>query len=362
MLSDNFRRLVRLDCARVKQAIVIAVLSLLCASLTTPAPLHAQDDGKLDRRQYKSGVEMRSAFRPAMHRAGQSTVRIKCAGKDVALGVIVGSDGWILTKASEVKDQLTCHLADGRSFDAQLVGVYPRADVAMLRINATDLPVIAWATDPVSIGQWAITAGVGVDPVAVGIVSVPERRIPDPAVLGIILNREDTAARVRQVFPNSGADKAGMLANDVIMQIADRPVNSGDELIRFIQEFRPGDAVRVNLQRGQEVVELEVTLSAPPARSFDRNRFQNQLGGELSERNHGFERAFQHDSVLKPSDCGGPLVNLDGQAVGLNIARSGRTESYALPVPLVQRIIAEFKEGQHTPEPSEPQAQTTVTK
>ena len=34
-------------------------------------------------------------------------------------------------------------------------------------------------------------------------------------------------------------------------------------------------------------------------------------------------------------DCGGPLVDLDGAAVGLNIARAGRTESYALPADVV---------------------------
>ena len=32
-----------------------------------------------------------------------------------------------------------------------------------------------------------------------------------------------------------------------------------------------------------------------------------------------------------PADCGGPLVNLDGKVVGMNIARAGRTESYAIP-------------------------------
>ncbi len=35
--------------------------------------------------------------------------------------------------------------------------------------------------------------------------------------------------------------------------------------------------------------------------------------------------------MLKPTDCGGPLVDLEGRVVGFNIARSGRTESYAVP-------------------------------
>jgi S1-C subfamily serine protease len=42
---------------------------------------------------------------------------------------------------------------------------------------------------------------------------------------------------------------------------------------------------------------------------------------------------------LQPWLCGGPLVNLDGQAIGLNIARASRVTTYALPAALVQRIF-----------------------
>ena len=35
--------------------------------------------------------------------------------------------------------------------------------------------------------------------------------------------------------------------------------------------------------------------------------------------------------MLQPWLCGGPLVNLDGEAIGLNIARAGRVTTYALP-------------------------------
>lgn len=47
--------------------------------------------------------------------------------------------------------------------------------------------------------------------------------------------------------------------------------------------------------------------------------------------------------MLEPWQCGGPLVNLDGQAIGLNIARASRVATYALPSALVQRVIADLK-------------------
>ena len=69
----------------------------------------------------------------------------------------------------------------------------------------------------------------------------------------------------------------------------------------------------------------------------------NRLGGELSRRAEGFQLAIQHDGVLQPWQCGGPLLNLDGKAIGLNIARAGRVASYALPAGLVRHLADDLK-------------------
>jgi serine protease Do len=75
---------------------------------------------------------------------------------------------------------------------------------------------------------------------------------------------------------------------------------------------------------------------------MDRHDFQNSLGGQLSVRRFGFPLAFQHDTVLEPEDCGGPVVDVDGKVVGFNISRAGRTESYALPVSEVQLVFSKL--------------------
>ena len=49
---------------------------------------------------------------------------MKCDGTDAWLGTIVGPDGWVLTKASELKGRITCRLRDGRELDARNVGVH----------------------------------------------------------------------------------------------------------------------------------------------------------------------------------------------------------------------------------------------
>ena len=56
----------------------------------------------------------------------------------------------------------------------------------------------------------------------------------------------------------------------------------------------------------------------------------------------GFQRVLQHDTVLEPEDCGGPLVDLEGRVVGVNIARAGRIETLAIPAREVQALIAQM--------------------
>ena len=70
------------------------------------------------------------------------------------------------------------------------------------------------------------------------------------------------------------------------------------------------------------------------------------MGTKLSMRRGGFPTILQHDSGVRPEDCGGPLVDLDGKAIGINIARAGRTETYAIPSDDIEKLLPKFKSGE----------------
>ena len=70
--------------------------------------------------------------------------------------------------------------------------------------------------------------------------------------------------------------------------------------------------------------------------------FDEHVGGELSVRRTGFPAIIQHECAVQPNQCGGPLVNLDGELVGLNIARASRVASYALPAAAVHNRLREL--------------------
>ncbi len=294
-----------------------------------------------------------AAFKDAVSQARKSTVAVIADGDRVAMGTIVSEDGFVLTKASQLKTPLECRLADGRRVDAKLVGIHRDSDLAMLKVQHEDLPVIGWSdSDSPVVGSFLATTGLDDVPRAIGVVSAVPRRInAPPPMLGIQLDEDTKGPRVNRVLPDSAAEKAGVLVNDVVLSVNGRQAESVEGLIGMIRKLRSGDRINLVIARGEEQKNISATLgSFSDMQSLAPNaRFQNQLSGALSVRRAGFTSALQHDTVLKPEDCGGPLVGLDGKAIGINIARDTRVSSLALPIAVIKPIIAELKSGKLAP-------------
>jgi serine protease Do len=77
-------------------------------------------------------------------------------------GVIVSPDGIILTNAHVVKDmrEITVTLTDKRSFKAKLLGADPESDIAVIKIDAKDLPVAALGdSNKLRVGEVVLAIG-----------------------------------------------------------------------------------------------------------------------------------------------------------------------------------------------------------
>lgn len=308
--------------------------------------------GQLQPSQMKGGSQIRKAFRSVVATPRSWTVRVRSNGKEVSLGAIVGSRGWILTKASQLNGKITCELTTSERFEAKIVGIDGKLDLALLKIDASGLPTVKWqSTSEPKVGQWLVTPGLSMSPVSVGVLSVARRTIkPAPGVLGVQIGDAEGGALVKSVLRESGAEKAGLKAGDVILNVAGEDIEDANALTNFVRRFLPGDRVSLTLLRENEKVTAIVILTDPKMLIYDRLReMQKKMGGDLSRRKTGFKEVFQHDAVLRPEDCGGVIVNLKGKAIGLNIARAGRTKSFAIPADQVIPMIEKLKRKEYAP-------------
>jgi serine protease Do len=130
-------------------------------------------------------------------------------------GFVIASDGFILSNAHVVigVDEITVRLADKRRFSARVIGFDRITDVALLKIDASNLPV-ALRGDParLQLGEWVVAIGspFGLESsVTAGIVSARRRYVPGSGGVGLI--QTDVA-----INPGSSGSPLFNLAGEVI--------------------------------------------------------------------------------------------------------------------------------------------------
>ena len=112
--------------------------------------------------------------------------------RSLGSGFIISPEGYILTNSHvvEAADDITVRLTDKREFKAKVIGSDRRSDVAVLKIDASGLPVVAIG-DPAKtrVGQWVVAIGSPFgfeNTVTAGIVSAKERTLPQENFVPLI--------------------------------------------------------------------------------------------------------------------------------------------------------------------------------
>ena len=104
--------------------------------------------------------------------------------KSLGSGFIISKDGYILTNFHVIKDanEVIVRLSDRRELIADMVGNDPRSDIALLKVDAEDLPTVKLGnSDSLKVGEWVLAIGspFGFDySVTAGIVSAKGRSLP----------------------------------------------------------------------------------------------------------------------------------------------------------------------------------------
>jgi serine protease Do len=290
--------------------------------------------------------------------ARRSMVRVVEEGGTACVATAVDGDGHLVTKRSELPSgwrdgTVQVVTADGRSATAEVVGTDPVLDLAVLRADGLSLPAIRWARSrPVAPGQVLLTPRFDDSGPALGFASIArresERDLASMPYLGVSTALADVdpalaggrseGARIEEVREGSAAAAAGLREGDVVLSVDGRPPEGRMGLRRLLADRAIGETVELEVLRGIRVERIPAELRRrPPSEGGERSRGNTRT--PISSVSSGFGPVLAHDAIVWPDQCGGPVVDLDGDAVGLNIARYDRTATHALDPKTVMKAV-----------------------
>jgi serine protease Do len=191
-------------------SVTATTLSLIFATTLSFSPVNATSFALQQERQSNRGTPIELDFREAANKAINGVVHVRMVREreqdeisailerffgppdqereqepeeGVGSGVIITNNGYIVTNYHVVAEALEIEvtLHDQRQFTAQLVGGDPNTDIAILKIEANDLPYIEFGNSgELEIGEWVLAVGnpFGLtSSVTAGIISAKERTL-----------------------------------------------------------------------------------------------------------------------------------------------------------------------------------------
>ncbi|MES2000504.1 MAG: Do family serine endopeptidase, partial [Pseudomonadota bacterium] len=330
-------------------------------------------------------------------------------------GFVISPDGYIMTNAHVVDgaDEVTVKLTDRREFRAKVIGSDDASDVALIKINATNLPTVTIGNpQTLKVGEWVIAIGSPFgfeNSVTAGIVSAKGRSLPDgnyvPFIqtdvainpgnsggplfnmqgqvvginsqilsgsggymgvsfaipidvamkvadqlkltgkvsrgrLGVVIQDmnagnadafglpKPTGALVSEVDKGGPADKAGVLAGDVVLKFDGKPIDRSTDLPQLVAATKPGTQVSMEVWRNRAVKLINVTVGKladeKPVKGKlgSASKAPNKLGMVLSDLTDAQRSALGSDQGVLVESAQGEAARAGVQAGDLILALS----------------------------------------
>lgn len=282
---------------------------------------------------------MVEAFRKAVEPLPPIVVEVLGDGKRRALGTIVSTDGYIMTKASELYGIITCRLADRRVLPVTKVKTSAEHDLALLKIDATGLPQISWRRQQLPVGCFVGAMRYRESP-AVSVMALATHSVPKAPgyLVGGKVKEVKGGVEVEELWLNWTRHTL-LRKGDVIFHIEGRPTPDlktferitkrvGGGRIWEVPQVIAGDLIRVGVRRDGKDLELRFPLL--PVMT-DHNK--------VTLRSCAFGAVFDTDAIITRDTCGGPVVDLSGEVVGITIALATRERVYVIPAVIARKVF-----------------------
>ncbi len=270
------------------------------------------------------------------------------------IGTIVRQDGMILTKASELGPDLRVSIA-GEDYPGIILATDEASDLALVGVEATGLPTVTWSDAPPTPGSILISP--------ILLQGTSEEMLAEPACntgiftqilkaktptvhstsqvtsLGITTEQRENGLVIAALKKDSPASESGLSLGDLIESIDGQEITRRSELTTLLDSHRVGDKVTLLVKNSSGSQEIEITLISPllipPATGIQAPA----IAIVPSVRRSPFPDVIAHTMPLNAWDCGSPIFDRQGRALGLNIAAVSATRSLALRPADVRKVL-----------------------
>jgi serine protease Do len=258
--------------------------------------------------------------------------------------VMLKGNSFLLSKSSMVGNNPQVELKQGLLRIAKVLKRDDDNDLVLLQVTEKINGGITLKTvslDSVNfakLGRFLISP----QPVAEGVVSVLGNtpfaiaKGPTPVYMGVNTSLKDGKVVISMVQPRSPASAAALEVGDELNTFNGKPVLKMEDLSLEISKHKVDDTLSLQFVRSGVPYIKQVVLK--PRRLNERHIAYRFTDGR-SERRDGFKSVLVHDGKLKPTQCGGPLYDIEGNFYGINIARVSRTSTLAIPAAVLSKFV-----------------------
>ena len=295
-----------------------------------------------------NGLQVQQAFSGMSELAIKSSVKLMRNDRVLAHGTLVDPRGFVVSKASDCIGARSLVTSEGLSYPVKARKRDEGCDLVLLEIlnDRSDWPFVEFSDKNISVAaRWAISASLDLSEIRIGIFGATSRKIGrEGGVMGVVFDEQSEeldGVLVAEVIPHSAADRAGLKNGDRILKVDRRSVKLPKQINQAMQKKDPGDLILLEISRDQKKSDIRVTLGHRSV-TFDLFNRNILMSGPISRRKDNFPIILQHDIPLQFNHMGGPVFNLEGECMGINIARVDRITNYAIPSYLLGPILNDW--------------------
>ncbi len=257
----------------------------------------------------------------------------------------ISGKSYLLSKNSMVKSNPRIDLGNNEFMPVKVLKRDLKNDLVLLELNKklkhsislkdissdtlvfADLGKILISAQPDNEGEWS----------ALSTLPFELKGTYSSGYLGAGVAIKDAKLIFSMVQPNSPASMAKLEVGGQVVSVGGRVLTDPDAFVKAVQANQPNDTLKLVVIKGEKLDTLAIKLGRRPA--FSSNHIAEKFSDGKSERRDGFQNALVHDGKLKPNECGGPLFDISGKFIGINMARYSRTSSIAITAQALRKFV-----------------------